>query len=45
MLSKRTLRSTTTQGSADRLVTCFLTEMDGIFTQTTQANVFVVAGN
>jgi SpoVK/Ycf46/Vps4 family AAA+-type ATPase len=42
VLSKRG-NSSSSQGSGDRIITTFLTEMDGIFTQSNRSNVFIVA--
>jgi SpoVK/Ycf46/Vps4 family AAA+-type ATPase len=37
--------SSSSQGSGDRIITTFLTEMDGIFTDSNRLNVFIVASN
>jgi SpoVK/Ycf46/Vps4 family AAA+-type ATPase len=42
VLSKRG-NSSSSQGSGDRIITTFLTEMDGILTQSYRSNVFIVA--
>ncbi|KAI8892694.1 P-loop containing nucleoside triphosphate hydrolase protein [Globomyces pollinis-pini] len=43
MVSKRDGTSQTSQGSSNRIVTSFLTEMDGIFTDSSKLGVFIVA--
>jgi SpoVK/Ycf46/Vps4 family AAA+-type ATPase len=43
MLLSRRGTNSSSQGSSDRIVTTFLTEMDGIFTSAKQTNVFIIA--
>lgn len=43
LVSNRTQAATSTEGGSNRIVTSFLTEMDGIFSKGSQTQVFIIA--